>query len=653
LMFLVFYLAAFLLPGLLLTGFFGFDRARTCVAVALSLSILLLTLAAARSLGLGPVGFALVLAGIYIGGAGLLWVYRDNGAEWPGFALRLSGVHAVPAAVVVGVIGYLVWAGPYLEVPADAWWHLDKINEALASMAAGSMGTLDSPAELLEKDNHYWHTIAAFFILLGGLGMEEALPYLAFANSVLFCIAVYSFALLLFDELETDPVLRHLMAAASVVLFVAQFGISIFSYARYYVFAPALLNYLVFFAAVVCVMEFLRRDRRAYQFLIVGLLLSVVAAMNHFQEAVFIAVMSGTVLLVGVVHYVRGGSSAIGYPFDGESSRSRTLFLFLLLAAGYLVMHLFAYWTLERENPTTHALLADIRDYLPFLQNLYVLKPTGQFYGVITVWGVLVYALFWFGRKRFMRSPYLVAGMVVPVLTVFNPVFTDFFLRFAGPEVLWRVCYIIPLPFIGAYFLVRGLYESVQLENPGRMMAGVAVSAALVALLLPIRSVYFVAPHSKVYTLAPVPEGNSHELWSDLFEFLEGMERSGVITDQVTGYVINGLTRHKYRGYKFYSKFAPHVSYPVYDGPFRDRNGWKRLVKKRRFEAELPWIVVLNRRDGDLSVTGRYGGHWPEDVMHVSDYYSDAFIGYIREERDMFRKIWARDRIEVYKVTGT
>lgn len=657
--FLIVYISVLIAPGMIWARVLGFENGRVCVSIALSISILVAALASARVGGLGSTGLGIILLILYGGTLAIaLRGWTATGPVWRQ-SFQLHPTYVVPVFVSLSVLGYMFWAGAYLEVPADAWWHIGRINDAREALSSGHIDST-SFYQLMEKDNYYWHTVTAYALHFTGVQVEPALPYLALANTALFCAGVYSFAFLVFMQLEEDLWKRHFMAGATVLFFVTHFGIDVFSYVRYYVFAPALLNYIVYLGALVCLFEFLHRSQRLFRCVGVGMLMVLVAALVHYQEMIFIVLMGGAVLLVEALRYLaatRNPSREARITTDdlkGSVGR-KALILLGVLVFGYVATHATVYLTVERENPMTYGLMADIHNYLPFLRNLYVLRPTGQFYQVITVWGVMVYVLFLFRRKFFLQSSYLVAGMAMPVLTVFNPVFTDFFLRFASPEVLWRMCYMIPLPLVGGYFLVRGVERSIVAGPVFGRLQGIAVVLGLIVLLLPIKTVYFNAPHSKIYTLAPVSQGNSYRLWGDLLAFLKDRGYSRVITDQVTGYIINGVTHHKYRGYKFYSKYAFHIGLDDYDEDFRQEGGWKRLVRYRDFEARDQWLVVVNRRDGNLSETGLHSGHWPEDIMHLSKQYSESFLQYIEEEQKMFPRIWVSDDklIEVYRVENT
>lgn len=632
---LVLFLAALTLPGWALSGALKLDVCRTAVSIALSLSILVVCLAAARVAGLGVEEFGYLLA------AGYATVVVAAAWTWRRGGFRLGSVYWIPMVTMAAVAVYALWAGPYTEVPADGWWHIGHINDRLEMLAGGAVGRYDEFADLFEKSAQYWHTLAAYSLYISGMELTRALGAIATANTLLIAAAVYSFALLVFEEFVPSRRMQHAAAAGAVFFFGAQFGVSVFSYVRYYSFAPALLNYVVYLAALGCFLHFLRLGRGGYRYLAMAGLLTVVAAAVHTQEAALVVIMAGLIVVWEYIMIARHAGPAwilrpSAYAWEG---RPRTALLLFGLGIAYLLVHGFAYTNLPRHNPLNHGVMADIHNYVPFLQNLYVLKPTFQFYQVLTIWGALVYLLFVFHLRELQRNHYLVAGMALPFLTVFNPVFTDFFLRFSWPEVLWRVCYALPLPFVGGYFLARSGAAVLGGPGVGARLAGLVILIALIGLLLPIQTTFVNSPHSKVYTLARVGPDNDHRLWADLMHYLEGQEGEGLITDPVTGYVAASLTGHRYPGYKFFGRDG----FPV------DRD----LYRSQQFAERDGWLVVINRRDGAPSAAGRYGRHWPEDVMKVSKRYSDAFVDYVTGHAGEFEKLWSRNGIDVYRVTAS
>jgi len=625
------------LPGGVLVYLFNLDTCRAALAIGMSLSVLVFALALSRMLGLGVAGFCavIVIAYIAIAAAGMAAWHARSALAIPTF--HLDRVLMIPFCTFAAVVAYMGWAGPYIEVPADAWWHIGRINDRVAELAAGDIGAVKEYLDVFNKGAEYWYTLVSVLLYWSATGLYAGLTPLALVNTLLFCVGVYGFALFVFNDTVKNRATRHWIAAASVFFFITHFGLSVFGYIRYYVYAPTILNYVLYLGAMACVLRWIDQKEGGWRYVLVAGILTVTAMMVHKQEALFVMLMGGGVLLVQsyrILSWQKKYSNNCSVARLGK--REGVLWLTAVLVTVYFLLHLWIYTTVARHDPLKHDVMADIRHYVPFLKNLYVLKPTFQFYEAVTVWGVLVYGLFICRTRWFIQSPYLVAGMLIPLFTVFNPIFTDLFLRVSWPEVLWRMCYMLPLPFVGGYFLIRGVQRVGEGGGVPKKVGSLVLVILLILLLLPIHTTYFISPHSKLYTLAPVAERNDHRLWNDLLAFLDTREATEVVTDPVTGYVINGLTPHEYSGHKFYGFRAMSVnedSYGVDD--FKGKGGW---------------LVVVNERDGRLSETGRYGRHWPEDIMKVSQQYSGAFVEYVRGEPEIFEEIWRRNRIGVYKV---
>ena len=61
-------------------------------------------------------------------------------------------------------------------------------------------------------------------------------------------------------------------------------------------------------------------------------------------------------------------------------------------------------------------------------------------------------------------------------------------------------------------------------------------------------------------------------------------------------------------------------------------------------------LLIVNLRDGDHSETGRVSGHWPEDILSVSNLYPDDLRLFLSSRPADFDLIWEKDRIWVYKI---
>lgn len=622
--FALLYTAYLLLPGLWLTEVLRLRPRRWFVVVACSYAVLATMLVSAKALGLPPRSLlagwhgALALMALY-----LLYRWADAGR---GLRLRPRPVWAIAAGGLVLLSAYLLLAGPYLEVPADAWYHLGRIQAQLRHLASDRLPALVSGGRPFSKWNEIGYLIPALPAFAAGAPVARILHPLAFVHTLVFLAGVYSFALYLYRRPGLTGVQRHGIATLSAFFFLVQFGIGPFSYLRYYTFAPALLNHLLYLAAAALYLEALRTRRPSPGRLGVIAGLVAAAAAVHLQEALFALVMMA---LLTVLHGLRRWRA-------GRHLPARLCLFGAAFLATYLSLHAYALVALSRHPPLAHDRLIPVADLLPFLKRLYILDPAGEFYRVVGLWGLLVYGLFCFRRCPPVRGHlFLAAGMLSPLVTVFNPAFVDLFLHFNQPWLIWRLCFLIPLPFVAAGVLVNGPARrrpSFQWTT-GRL----AVILLLGGLLLPVHSDYLVNRESRMHSLLPVAPANSHALWSDLYATLRRLPPSQVLTDPVTGYTLNALTGHRHPGYKFYPHRLTDLT--------RDRY---QEADFRPFDGGL---LVINRRDGAPSAAGRISGHWPAHVLQVSRYYSEALQRFVASRPDRFRPLWARDRIALYRIT--
>ena len=62
------------------------------------------------------------------------------------------------------------------------------------------------------------------------------------------------------------------------------------------------------------------------------------------------------------------------------------------------------------------------------------------------------------------------------------------------------------------------------------------------------------------------------------------------------------------------------------------------------------WYFIENRRQGSLSENGAMSGHWPEDVLKVSQYYSSGLIKFLESRPIHFALIWENDGIKIFEI---
>jgi len=550
--------------------------------------------------------------------------------------------HGITLAYLACALAYALVAGPYLEIPADALWHIGQIKQQVLLLQDGNAFIQPLDGGGFGKFNDYWYLLVAYIARTSGIDITGLPPALAAVNSVLLLAAVYYFARVVFERADRTAVRVAVTAALAGLFFLLHFGVNVFSYLRYYSFAPALLNYIVLLATIALVMRTLQRERLdVATAVLVPAYLALMSAI-HLQEALFAFIIVTLMLAhyaVRTVSWRAGGLRQLlrSHSHTGPMFRLGVLATLSVIAITYLAVHGYAFLRLDRSAALLNHRLVPTSDLLPFLRNLYVLDPTYQFYEVITVWGVLIIALFFLYRREFVSSHYIMASMLTPLTTVFNPAFTDLLLRFTTAEFMWRFCFMLPLHYVAAAVTVTMITTLFGHRPIGPRIAAIAGLLLIIVLLFPLHGRYVDAPYSRLLSLGPVPERNSPAFWSDLFAALDREPRSLLLTDQVTGYVATAMTAAQQApGYKFFNR--PVVSLTGEHYETDDFSGVKG------------WLLVVNLRDGAPSRTGAISRHWSENILSVSQRYSPKFLQYVESHPALFEKRWSGDRIAVYRI---
>ena len=119
--------------------------------------------------------------------------------------------------------------------------------------------------------------------------------------------------------------------------------------------------------------------------------------------------------------------------------------------------------------------------------------------------------------------------------------------------------------------------------------------------------------------------------------------KTRIITDTVTGYAVHGFTGIYCGTLRFHkTRFGWWLSC---DEPDKDM-----ACIFQQLDVTQNWLLVINERDGAPSDSGRISGHWSEDIMNVSKFYSPQMKVYVRAHPEFFKKIWENNRIQVYDI---
>jgi hypothetical protein len=197
----------------------------------------------------------------------------------------------------------------------------------------------------------------------------------------------------------------------------------------------------------------------------------------------------------------------------------------------------------------------------------------------------------------------------------------------------------VPIYFVAGFLLVEA-YKMIRSGGVLRIGSALVTLALLIGLLFPISNTYINAPYSRFVTLKPVDPNTSPEQWQDLLDYLDTLpDKKYVITDPVTGYLISALTRHHSYRAKFHRAWGGYINFDLDD------------YSNHPFDHHAGKFLIINRRNGAMSETGRLGRHWPEMILQVDTYYkNDRLDEYIATQPARIEKLWDENRIQVYRI---
>lgn len=622
------HLLALSLPGLIIVRLFRFQAARYLLVVAYSYIYYAVLAILAKSLGFSINTFLITYVTLLLVFAIAALMPRATSRAPPLDRHWLTGMAVVFLAY--SVYRYLI--GPYNEIPADLYRHLEYARIQLNAIGNGHLGTLHDIKAMLKQQGAIWYSFYALINYLTGLAFSQTFPWATYANNLIFLSSVFSLGWYLFARFQLAQKQR-LFAALLATFFVAShLGLNVFSYIRYYSFAPTMLNMTIYFAAIAVICELFKWQEKQLSYALFLLLALFTTMSIHSQEALFILLMGG-MMLAWHAFLPQRAALEINRYFPVHHIRAYRL-LFLAFCLGFVALLV---WT-----NTQHAMPIKLANKIiplsgqnSFLNRVLFLNPGYQGIQVITLWGVAVYALFILYWRKFVIHPYLFAGMLLPFATVFNPVFVDWFIKIEGVHTLWRMLYIVPIHFVAAILVVQLLASASASQQKWKNALSYLAVTGLFVLLLPIPGLN---PNSRL-TLASVDQDEGYPYWQDLIDYLnqKEIEATFILTDPVTGYVLSGLSKHRTFQYKFFPLNMRQINFENYDN-----------APLKRYQN---WLLVINDRIGGNSETGEASLHWQKNILDTAAFYSPALRAHIQNNPEhRFKLLWERDRIHVYLI---
>ena len=630
------FLAVLLLPGMAFCFLFNeqwIQRHRFLVSIAISYAVFTFLLAIGQlySLGLGYLKYSILFVLLSSLIVVVIKSYRQSKKG------QVFSTHEFfwPFLIAISVAIYHFIVGYYDEIPADIFAHVENFRKALDLQENHFVGE-SSFSHFFSKKSLIWYHFIAFNHLIANTSVESTLYLSTLLTKALFLIAVYTFSLRVF--LQSPE--KRLIALITTLFVALHMGISVFSYIRYYSFAPTILNFILYFAAIAIFLDILQNSKplaeKLTQFILMGVF-TVSAGAIHTQEALYICVMIG--LIAVVASFAR--QNIISNP-----SRVLARCIVVIGCITFVVAFFLAQKYMQRA-PNVGWRLWEFGTWASWLPPITTLNMKYQFIQVITLWGCLVYVgslLFW---REIRKNLFLFAGLISPAVTILNPFFVDLFLRADNSTTLWRLTYIVPIHFAGAFLVVKaikGLRDTIRGNKTDFNCAQTTVAGIFlllsVILILPIKNTFAGVHFSRFPTLVEVQTENSPEGLQDLIDELRGLEkRYQILTDPVTGYVISGFTQHHSRRVKFFPiRFAQFTFDDYSNSPLAKHKG--------------KLLIINTRNSQQISNVGKLGRHWSATILNQTKYYPDNLLHHLQTKPNQFQLMWKAldSKVMLYKI---
>ena len=622
------YLLILLGPGLLICQFAGLKQDRFLYAFGFSISAVVFAQLTLRLLERGADHWSMTVVGSTLALGFLAKRLSGENTEIRDSRESIHQAHNFSkllgvAIVVLLFLGYHLSVGAYTEIPSDFWAHLGRVSKQFQMIESASQ-VLGVGARGLFDDLVYVPFLHALIAHWVGLNPVELVTSATLATSLIFLCSFYFFAIKIQQNQKTCMVRKVAIAVLACVLIVLVLGVSSFSYVRYYAYFPHLLNMALFFVTLAVFTDFIESPQgRLKRALLLSMFLLVMGLVNK-QEALFSVVMLISMFVVILAQRIL----LIGPYFRGLG------IVFLFTVSGFISLALKSYPSVG-SNPH----LLDLGDWSARFSGWVIANPQLRVWESFGWFGVVVCLWIFLERRQFAAMPYVWAGLLIPFLTVFNPLFVGIFIREIGWDPLWRFALLVPVPFIAASLVMSALWP---LDQPRRLISKVSNSIFLtltLILIFPLKLGPVDNSESRIPSLFSVQNYNGVKLWDDLIRFLNTLDqREIVITDSVTNYVITTATQHQ--GLPN-SKERWQQKYNYFNGDYRDK-----LEYYKRDHA----LLIVNLRDGKLSATGRISGHWPESILKVSDAYPDDLMDYLSSRPERYIPVFRADNIFVFRI---
>jgi len=519
--------------------------------------------------------------------------------------------------------------GSFTEVPADLYAHLERYQYALKNISQDKLGFALSLEKLFFQKSGVFYYLIAAIASITGVSAESIVANVDFANRTLFIISIYFFTKTIFQKSSNPKVI----AGVACVFLVLHMGINVFAYIRYYSLAPTMLNMVIYFSAVSLFIQTIKSNKglRTVTSYFLIFLFAAAASTVHVQEAMYIGIIIGTVSAIAVLSKF----SFVGFDFQTNTTQVVTITAFCVIA--FIGIYTYSHLNLSRA-PNAHWRLWEFGAGYGLVPDFTTLNLKFQFSRVITLWGVLVFGLFFLNINRFKSNIFIMAGMLSPLVTILNPFFVDLFLRHYNSTTLWRLCFILPIHFVAADLFVYYIEKLKQSTLIAKIFSACAL-VFLIILLLPIKNTWQGIHYSRFPTLAATKQSLSHHHYKDLISKLDSLDKPyQILTDPMTGYMVSAMTKHTNTRDKFFrGYYFDHFTFENYDD--------SPLIKYKDH------LIITNQRQQSRSRIGELSNHWTKDQWQKKHhYYTPELMAHLVSHPLRFSKLWDNEGVAIYQI---
>jgi len=618
--------------GALIAVACGIQKNFFAVAVGLSITVLVTVQLAIKMLGIPVTSWWITTSVIVVVSSSVaLFIRRLSSKSQIILPVSYTWGCLTMWAVLTGMFGLYHWTvGPYTEIPSDFWSHLGNVKEHFEFLESVRQ---DNPEKLEDKQFGRYSPIVILHAqvadLFGVMPIQLVRPA-TFVTSIVLLTSVFWLTYKIGYALKFTNKERIIASMCASILFFLTFGVSSFSYVRYYGYFPHIVNFSMMFLMVGLLINLINQKRVKTGSIIFLIWLLAVSAVINFQEFVF-----SSILLFAMIAWWAGRILiANGKRLMTINIRIR---IGLVVALGGIVSLILFLPTTSVEIRAPH--LIDLGVVHEAFSGWPVVNPKARFWETLGWFGIVIYLWYFWNWKRMRGVEYLNVAMLSPLLTMFNPFFVYWFLQYASWDSIWRLSFLMPIPVAGGVLVAMFVKQISETGFDLRSKVSATFLITMVACIFPFSVAGVVNEGSRLPSLASVDETNGAGLWGDLISEMNKMPvPRTLITDSITNYVLSTATKHS--------------------GQREPKERWQ--TKKELFGGDYKdsllyygaddHLIVINLRNGNLSETGRISGHWWDDILTVDKHYPRGLRTFLKDSPKDFQMLWSSDRIEVYQV---